>query len=480
MNEDTTPAAPAGIERRRFLQLIGLAGAGAALGACGGSGGSGATTSSPTSSVPKALPFPIGAAAKATTKPVPVTLWHSMTEANLTTLEKLTRQFNSSQSDVKVSLVNQTSYQDTMTAYTTAAGSNDLPDLVQIENIDLRIMIDSQTVIPAGNAVEDDKYDLSGLLPSAVEFFKVEGTLWAMPFNESSQVLYYNQNAFTKAGLDPTSPPATLADYKSACQKIVSSGTAKYGTSLKLTPSDFEDWFSQAGGELVNNGNGRTARATAVSFGDSTGAELFGFYSEMFRAKLAQPTAGNGSGAYDNLLAIASGSAAMTTETSAALGTVLSVLPKFPHVKLGVGPMPAPSGPGGVPYGGAGLFIVKSSPAERQDGAWQFTKFLLGASQMATWSLGSGYIPITTAAIQVPALTNAWAAIPQYKVAYDQVLATTPSIATAGAVAGALSQVETYITNGLTAISNGTSAASALATTVSQSNSAIASYNSRV
>jgi sn-glycerol 3-phosphate transport system substrate-binding protein len=479
MDEDTTHPAPAALDRRRFLQLMGMAGAGVALGACGGSGSGGATTS-PTSSVPKAPPFPIGAAAKAATKPVPVTLWHSMTEANLTTLEKLTNQFNSSQSDVKVSLVNQTSYQDTMTAYTTAAGSNDLPDLVQIENIDLRIMIDSQTVVPAGAAVEADKYDLSGLLPSAVEFFKVEGTLWAMPFNESSQVLYYNQNAFTKAGLDPASPPATLDEYKSASQKIVSSGTAKYGTSLKLTPSDFEDWVSQAGGELVNNGNGRTARATAVAFGDSIGADLFAFYSEMFRSKLAQPTAGNGSGAYDNLLAIASGSAAMTTDTSAALGTVLSVLPKFPNVKLGVGPMPAPPGPGGVPYGGAGLFIVKSSPAERQDGGWQFTKFLLGASQMATWSLGSGYIPITTAAIQVPVLTKAWAATPQYKVAYDQVLSTKPSIATAGAVAGALAQVETYITNGLTAMSNGSPAAAALATTVSQSNSAIASYNSRV
>jgi sn-glycerol 3-phosphate transport system substrate-binding protein len=459
---------------------MGLAGAGAALGACGGGSGGGGDTTSPSSSVPNAPPFPIGAAAKATSKPVPVTLWHSMTEANLKTLQKLTAQFNTSQGDVKVSLVNQTSYQDTMTAYTTAAGSNDLPDLVQIENIDLRIMIDSQTVIPAGSAVEADNYDLSALLPSAVEFFKVEDVLWGMPFNESTQVLYYNQNAFEKAGLDPASPPATLDDYKSACQKIVSSGAAKYGTSLKLTPSDVEDWVSQAGSQLVNNGNGRTARATEVEFGGSIGTELFGFYEDLFTSKLAQATPGNGSGAYDNLLAIASGIGAMTTETSAALGTVLTVIGNYPKVKLGLGPMPAPAGPGGVPYGGAGLFMVKTSPDSQQDGAWQFIKFLLEASPMATWSLGSGYIPITTAAIQVPALTTAWASTPEYKVAYEQVLATKPSLATAGAVAGALSQVETYITNGLTAISNGGTAASALATAVSQSNSAISSYNSRV
>jgi sn-glycerol 3-phosphate transport system substrate-binding protein len=472
-----------GLDRRRFLQLMGLAGAGAALGACGGgkSGSGTGTTSAPTSSVPTAPAFPIGAAAKATNKPVPVTMWHSMTEANLKTLQALTKQFNASQSDVKVSLVNQSSYTDTMTAYTAAASSNSLPDLVQIENIDQRIMIDSQTVVPAGSAVAaDTSFQLSGLLPSAVEFFKVEDVLWAMPWNESTQILYYDQNAFERAGLDPSSPPATLTDYRSAAEAIVSKKVAKYGTSLKLTPSEFEDWVSQAGGLLVNNGNGRTARATEVAFGGSTGLELFSFYADMYASKLAQATPANGSGAYDNLLAIASGTAAMTTETSAALGTVLTVIGHYPKIKLGVAPLPAPAGPGGVPYGGAGLFMVKTSPAERQDGAWQFIKFLLGAGPMAAWSLGSGYIPITTAAVDEPVLTAAWSKVPEYKVAYEQVLGTKPSTATAGAVAGALDQVETNLGNGLEAMSNGTPAATALASVVSQSNAAIASYNSRV
>jgi sn-glycerol 3-phosphate transport system substrate-binding protein len=124
--------------------------------------------------------------------------------------------------------------------------------------------------------------------------------------------------------------------------------------------------------------------------------------------------------------------------------------------------------------------MVKTSPAERQDGAWQFIKFLLGAGPMAAWSLGSGYIPITTAAVDEPVLTAAWSKVPEYKVAYEQVLGTKPSTATAGAVAGALDQVETNLGNGLEAMSNGTPAATALASVVSQSNAAIASYNSRV
>ena len=42
------------------------------------------------------------------------------------------------------------------------------------------------------------------------------GHLLSQPFNSSTPVLYYNKDAFKKAGLDPEQPPKTwqdLADY---------------------------------------------------------------------------------------------------------------------------------------------------------------------------------------------------------------------------------------------------------------------------
>lgn len=157
--------------------------------------------------------FPIGAAAKSKSKPVSVTMWHSMTSANLAALTALTNQFNASQTDVSVNLVAQTSYTDTLTAYTTAlsGGLSRLPDLVQWETELIQVLIDSQSVIPVGSAITADHYSLSDYVPSMVNFFRVDGTLWALPFNVSSQVLYYDQNALTKAGLDPANPPVNLA-----------------------------------------------------------------------------------------------------------------------------------------------------------------------------------------------------------------------------------------------------------------------------
>src|SRR5436853_6010360 len=99
----------------------------------GGTGGGGGGTA--------AGKCPLGAIAKAPRKPVDITVWHAMTQANETTLKQLTDQFNGSQKDVRVRLVNQTNYEDTFTKFKAGLGSGDLPDLVQLQDISLQLMI---------------------------------------------------------------------------------------------------------------------------------------------------------------------------------------------------------------------------------------------------------------------------------------------------------------------------------------------------
>ncbi len=61
------------------------------------------------------------------------------------TLQGLTDKFNSSQSDVKVNLVNQIDYEETFQKYKAGLGSGDLPDIVQLQETDQQQMIDTQT-----------------------------------------------------------------------------------------------------------------------------------------------------------------------------------------------------------------------------------------------------------------------------------------------------------------------------------------------
>src|SRR5690348_5558446 len=66
-------------------------------------------------------------------KPVQITFWQSLPQANLVTINKLVGQFNASQTDVKVNIMSQISYDDTFTKYKTKLSNGDLPDVVMLQ-----------------------------------------------------------------------------------------------------------------------------------------------------------------------------------------------------------------------------------------------------------------------------------------------------------------------------------------------------------
>ena len=115
---------------------------------------------------------------------------------------------------MKVNLVNQIDYEQTFSKYKAGLSSGDLPDIVQLQETDQQQMIDTQTVLPASVCAKADKYSFSDFLPRVISYFTVQGTQYAMPFNTSGPVLYYNKKAFTAAGLDPNTPPTTLDDVR--------------------------------------------------------------------------------------------------------------------------------------------------------------------------------------------------------------------------------------------------------------------------
>ena len=111
------------------------------------------------------------------------------------------------------------------------------------------------------------KYSTSDYLPRPLDYWKVNGVQWALPFAVSAPILYYNQNAFTKAGLNPADPPTTLSQMLSDAKALKASGS---GMGLVLDPWHLETWLATANQLFVNNNNGRSARATKAAFDTKT------------------------------------------------------------------------------------------------------------------------------------------------------------------------------------------------------------------
>jgi sn-glycerol 3-phosphate transport system substrate-binding protein len=427
---------------------------------------------------------PLGALKNAKSKPVQITYWQGgFQRANEEELTRLVDKFNSSQNDVHVSVVNQTTYPDTLNKFRAGLSSGDLPDLVNIEDTGLQQMIDTGAILPAQACVSADKYDLSDNLKRVVDYYSVKGKLYPVPFNVSNPVLYYNKKAFEKAGLDPSNPPKTLDEVKAAAQKLKDSGAvSQAGFGMKLDPWYLEQWSALGGKTYVNNSNGRKSRATSTTFDNGTGKEIFTFLDDMVKSGLARTNSADGPSAFDNLLGVGNGNFGMTIDTSAALGTIQQVLAsgQYPDVELGVAPMPGPKGKGGVLVGGAANYIVNKSSPEKQAAAWQFAKFLNDPETQAEWAVGTGYVPIRQSATNLSPVQQLWASNPAFKVAYDQLVGGVANTATAGPVIGDYQGVRDVVLDSEQQMFNGMSPSAALKLAKQNANSKIEEYNSRV
>jgi len=122
----------------------------------------------------------------------------------------------------------------------------------------------------------DPKIDLSALVPSAVDAGKYDGKQYALPINNSAQVMFYNKALFEKAGI---TPPAGLTAGQSATQAEVD----KLGSTERWT---WEQVYDAAQKLTVKDGGRTTTYGFSVEqfaelyqlqpFGESLGTDVIG------------------------------------------------------------------------------------------------------------------------------------------------------------------------------------------------------------
>ena len=140
--------------------------------------------------------------------PVTINFWESMPRQNGVVITQLVDAFNASQSKVHVNLVAQTSYNDTWQKYQAGLSNGQLPDVVQLQDTDTQAAVDTQSITPVQSCWSGFGYSPGDLLARALAYWNIQHVQEAMPFAVSGPVLYYNQLAYQKAGLDPAKPPA--------------------------------------------------------------------------------------------------------------------------------------------------------------------------------------------------------------------------------------------------------------------------------
>ena len=132
-----------------------------------------------------------------------ITFWHSMGGVNGEAMDYLVNKFNEENEDgITVESVYQGEYDDTINKLKSAQIGNMGADLVQIYDLGTRFMIDSGWVIPMQDMIDADGYDISQIEPNVAAYYTTDdGTMYSMPFNSSTPLLYYNKDMFEAAGI---------------------------------------------------------------------------------------------------------------------------------------------------------------------------------------------------------------------------------------------------------------------------------------
>ena len=428
-----------------------------------------------------------GGATPTVSGPVTIDFWHTMSAANQDTLKSLVDRFNSSQNDVRVNLVYQGNAEDILTKLLATLGTNNVPAVAQLLDVYTQLMVDSGEIVPVQNFIDREDYDLSDYEPRAVEYYTLQGKLQSMPFNVSTNILFYNKNAFRDAGLDPEKPPATLDEVRQYSEKLLrrddAGNVVRSGIALDVGPWYLENMLVMHGDLYADNENGREGRVTEVLFNQEPGKEFLRWWRDMIRDNLAVNTGRNPSGV-DNLLAIGSGRAAMTISTSAALRSVISVLEsgQQPTVDLGVAPLPGLEGSiAGPPVGDSSLWIMKGRPEAEQEAAWKLIKYLMEPEQQAEWFAGTGFVAVRRSSYDLPAATQAVGRYPAFMVPVEQLRHGPDTPATRGALIGAFPKVREALAHNIEEmILQSKDPDKALDDAVTEANQIIADYNRRL
>ena len=157
-----------------------------------------------------------------------VTFWHSMEGPLGERVAKLAQDFNASQSDYVVHAVYKGNYGESMNAGIAAFRAGNAPDILQVFEVGTATMMYAKGAIKPVQALSEavgDPIDPSTFLGAVAGYYSSpDGKLVSMPFNSSTPVLYYNTDAFQKAGLDPEKPPRTWPEVADAAKKLRAAG----------------------------------------------------------------------------------------------------------------------------------------------------------------------------------------------------------------------------------------------------------------
>lgn len=344
--------------------------------------------------------------------------WHAHSGRLGEVVNEIAAKYNANQSTYNLVATYKGGYEDTMTAGIAAFRAKQQPNLIQIFDAGAATIINAKgATVPIADlmAKHAGGFDISDYIAGVRYFYAdSDGKMIGMPFNSSTPLLYYNKDAFAKAGI--ANPPTTWEEVEAIAPKLKEAGYVALAQSH--SPWIFsENFHSRHNIQLATGNNGYDSTDVKILYNND--------HMKMHWSKVKEWLDKGWYGFYgrawgDNQDAFVQKKTAMWLGSSGSFGG----LTKSADFKFGAAFLPYWKSiidePKGTFIGGAALFAMSGKPEEENKGVADFLSFLTKPEMQYFWHKETGYVPITNAAYDLAKSDGYYKSTPDAEIGIQQ------------------------------------------------------------
>ena len=443
-------------------------------------------TEEPTAEAPAAPPPSEEPPPPADEPPEPVTVEMYAAEFLGEFIEGVIADFEAAYPHITVDQQTFDSYDAVFDSYVLAEEQGDEPAILNLFEVLTQQARDTGYFKPIVDAVAG-RSDISGMavnldemLDGVANYYLDDGEYYSLPWNASTALTFANMDVLVDAGVasdvnDMGAIPRTYSEMTAVCATIRANLTDV--DCFWWPPSSWwlEMAMVQQGALLVNNGNGREARATEISLTSPAVLAHSRFWANSAASGDIPAYADFGAG----VARFGSSNLAFFPLSSGAFGLFEGSATDNGWT-LGAAPFVAPDGPNqGQTLGGSTIYLTDGLDPATEDAALQFLFFMVQPENAAELTRVQGYVPITSAANQILEEEGFYDDKPWRRAlteAFELVEGTTPS--NSGALFGSFRDYRSIYVDTMTRVINeGDDLVEALRAAEAEINSLIEEYN---
>jgi sn-glycerol 3-phosphate transport system substrate-binding protein len=387
--------------------------------------------------------------------PIELQWWHAMTAVNADVVNKIAADYNAAQPDYKVVPVFKGSYAETMTAAIAAYRAGNPPHIVQVFEVGTATMMAAKGAIkPVYQLMADvgEAFDPNNYLPAIAGYYSTaDGKMLSLPFNSSTPIVYWNKDAFQKAGLDPEKPPKTWPETFETAKKLRAAGIPCGLTASWVSWTQIENFSAWHNLSLATKANGLDGPDAVLQFNNPSVARHIANLAEAQKDKSFD----YGGRTTEPDQKFISGDCGMTQNSSGYYG-VLKAGAKFP---FGMTELPyypdVPGAPQNSIIGGASLWVMGGKKPEEYKGVAKFFKYLSSPDLQRRLHEQTGYLPITRLAYEATKASGFYEKNPGREVPLLQLNNKPPTENSRGLRLGNLVQIRDVIAEDLEKVFSG-------------------------